>query len=592
MADVLVVRDPDPDRRRRTADRAVARLVDQGLGATGSFERGDVLVVWGSAGGAPVSTSHGDGHDALLIGDRFSAGFDRAEDAEALAGRCVAGAVPPAADGFHLGVVVDDDGITAVVDTLGTMPLHHHHVGDCTFLVTAPGLLRSHERVDLRLGAVGLTSILLSGTPIGGLTCFHDVHRVRPRHAVRVPVGTGPVEVEQFAFDFVSEPLGVPFDELALEFDDRMRTAIARHLRPDQRVALLLSGGLDSRLMAGAARAAGRGFDAVTLGETTDLEHRFATRVASTLGVEHRTLPDPTDPEGFEADIRWGGLSAAPVLEKPALDSSYDRWFSGHGVDNTLGSAGTNRCYAPQTRSHGFDVVLAAWNTRGVEQGQLQRLLEGGAFGVEALTEARDAMRETFMAGGIDLLSRGWAFAQDHNDRHWVGKTFLHEMRRAWPTIPQYDLELLAVTRRVPIVALDGRRIQKTMLRLRYPELATVPLDRTNFDVDALDPQIVDQLRAVVLRRSIVLRQRLGLPVREVRRQTRVLDFDNEAWRQVRRRVEPARAHLHELFSAEVVDEILPRPDTPIAPDQHFPRSNGAKMMLAIAAMVDDGIGA
>ena len=57
----------------------------------------------------------------------------------------------------------------------------------------------------------------------------------------------------------------------------------------------MLSGGLDSRVIAASAVAAGRDIVSFNLGAGRNVEGRLARRVAESLGIEHHELPIPSD---------------------------------------------------------------------------------------------------------------------------------------------------------------------------------------------------------------------------------------------------------------------------------------------------------
>src|SRR5258706_8587467 len=105
MSAVLVLRDPDPERRRRGIQAAESALREFDL-PVASAEHGPVAVVWAAFAGAPVSSAPG----ALMMGDVIPGpGPERltpAEDARSLG----TDGVPPPFDGFHFAATFDAHG--------------------------------------------------------------------------------------------------------------------------------------------------------------------------------------------------------------------------------------------------------------------------------------------------------------------------------------------------------------------------------------------------------------------------------------------------------------------------------------------------
>lgn len=587
MTGVLYLRDPDPTRRQAAVDRALTRLGEMDLSSIADVECGDARVVVGTFAGAPVSTAVDGDRAAVIVGDRFEPGRSVPTTAQEL----LAGSVDPTAvaDGYHLALLIEPAGTLVLTDPLNYFPVHHFCDGEVALVGSSPRLLTAHPACTPRLDLEGIARILLGHAGAEDRTCLAGISRLHFGSRLRVGAD-GEVRVEpHYRMPTELDARPAPFEELARRMDDRLVAECRRQLDPECQHVLLLSGGLDSRHLGSAARTADRALRAVTFGAPQDFEYQFARRVASTLDIDHELVADRTRTETFERLIRWEGLHCAPALEFGGVEEPAGRLLSGLAFDNLVGGSNIERSYDPVTRTVGVDAFLGRMARRGVGVDGLRSLLRPGVFGVDAADDVLSQFRAEYERSGSEPMTRGWVYAMHHGDRHWVGSELSRHAFRVWPAIPQLSRAMLDVATEVPVGYLGGRRLQRDMVRFAHPDVASIPLDKTNFDTTAIVPQTKDVIRAVAVRRSISLRRALHVPVKEMRYYTRILDFGHPAWIEARRRHESARPLAHELFDAETFDRLLPPPDGRLA-ESGFPDSNGAKMLLAVMAMLGDGV--
>lgn len=118
-------------------------------------------------------------------------------------------------------------------------------------------------------------------------------------------VMTSGVETERYwdwQFPTDGRP-GVPsagVDSCARVMGDRLKQAVDRRLRGTDRVAILLSGGFDSRAILGAALQCRRARDIVTAtyGSERTLDYEIGNRLAARVGTRHVSLP-------IHAELDW-----------------------------------------------------------------------------------------------------------------------------------------------------------------------------------------------------------------------------------------------------------------------------------------------
>jgi asparagine synthase (glutamine-hydrolysing) len=196
-------------------------------------------------------------------------------------------------DGDFLAVVVDadDDTATVVPDALGRLPFYHAQVDGATVASRELKLLRAFAAArDASLGVddLAIAQSLSFGYRLGTRTLFAGVERLPP--AATLSVGRDRDVSRLFRHDF-GDRVGTERTpaENAGRLADLFETACENRADLPGSTVLALSGGLDSRAVAGAFDACDVDFSAATFdrpdGSASD-EVRAARAVAETLDVD------------------------------------------------------------------------------------------------------------------------------------------------------------------------------------------------------------------------------------------------------------------------------------------------------------------
>jgi asparagine synthase (glutamine-hydrolysing) len=581
----LIVHDRDPSRRRATIDTAIRQLGDVSALPPTVFNRADTTVVAATEPSTPVA-SHSDAEgDVLLIGDVLVDGRPCAP--QPWRRRAATSALD--ADGFHVAISLGATGeVTVASDILGIFPVLHLSIGETRLVSSSPFLLRAHPQFRPRLNAVALAGVLLADGQVDAATVFDGVRRVPMGSALHLDPDRGITEIESYSPRLTSDLHDcAPIRRLADILDEVVVAACERHVQPGRTTGLLLSGGLDSRLIAGSLRKCGFSFDALTLGLPTDYEYRFAKRVARALGVPHRLVDDTTEPDVFTRTVRWEGLTATPSIDQDSLPQ-YGQLVSGFLMDAVTGGSHIDWIYDPTSRTTGFDPFLERLNFHGIPPDALRRLLRRDVFG-DAVDEAWTLVRRSFDDCGGSDPERAWRYDMTHRQRFWVGPRVFRQAKSSWPCLPHLDRSVISTVAAMPPAVFASRMVEIEQCKAHSPDLAEIPLDRATHHVTALIPRWHEVLSAAAARAVRQVRDRTPWRQPDTRRFTRIFDIESDAWQTARNSLEHVRRSAYDLFEPTELDRMLPPVGTPMPGPSTYPRSNGAKIVLAVFALLDEG---
>ena len=193
---------------------------------------------------------------------------------------------------------------TLFTDRLGLRGCYYARCPDGTLLFASDfkGILAA-DFFRGRLDEQGVAEFLIAGFPFFDRTLFEEVKYLP--HGSVLTISAGRLEVNSY-WDFPqpASPVAMSFDDAVEEGARLLHQAVRRQLRPQGRIGVLLSGGMDSRAIAALAVQAGARPSTFSLGSLRNTEQRLAARVASRLQLDHHHLEIPAD---FLCDFgRWG----------------------------------------------------------------------------------------------------------------------------------------------------------------------------------------------------------------------------------------------------------------------------------------------
>lgn len=601
MANFVTLVDPDPARRAAFLAAAAPHLpLLPGL-VTGECASHHAATVWAAGARAPVSAAATEASATVVFGDALMGDAGTRLDAPTLGalwhpadGRPLADA--PVLDGFHAAVAYDARrGLRAGADVLGWFPLYWFAEGEVVIVASSPELVRHHPLCRTALDPAALAGILMLNGQLAPPALLAPIRRLPPGHLLCWSPAGGAREIPHYAPPTAWGGEDLPWPAYVERIDAALADAVRRHVGGARRVGLLLSGGLDSRMLAGYLQAQGTAVEALTQGIASDVEMRCAVGVARTLGFAHQALEVSADriTELAELTARWEHLAGgfATLLSwgrHEALGELPERMVAGYGFDHLLHA---NTITPPESLRTGrldFDTAFALRNGSGVPPAVLRRLFAPTAGAAVVDDTLADLRRRYAAAAPIDFR-RYWAFSLADRVRNHIGAVNWRGAFASWPVLPALDHRLLDAIAALPIAAMSGRRLQRAIVRDRFPRLAALPLDHNSLDDTPLAPTLGWLLRRAARERA--RRAPVVGPLLRRRRETRYFGrtyaFGQPGWTAARRAAEPHRARLAAVFDPRVLAEVLPpAPARPPAGPGSTP-AGGLKLLVGLALWSD-----
>ncbi len=571
MALFLILLDPDAERRAVFARALPAPL--PGL-ARGTCASGPLFASWDLFPGAPVSSVADDAGAAVLWGEAIPGPGPARADAGAIRAADDLGAF----DGYFAAAAYDPGaGLRVAGDLLGIFPIYWWAGGGVLLCGSSPEPFRAHPLFRARLDPRGLAGILLTHGLVAGCTLLAGVARLGPGERLHARPGEAPRVLVASVLKADEALARAPFGEQIEALDAALAGAVGRHVGDGRALGMLLSGGRDSRLLAGYVRERGLAPPALTLGRRGDHEATCAGAVARAARLRH--IVDDIAPGGYGAFAEraanlehcghglsllhsWGSIDCVRGLAPRAL--------GGYLMDASLGGS------LVVAGAPSFDRDLARLHAWGIAPAALRGLLRKELFG-NAVDETIEALRVAWSSRTAD---RARHLYTDNRHRFNTGGPIWRHAFGSWPVLPLLDRHLAAVAFSLPFTTVAGRRAEDEILRRRFPDLARLPLDRNGPDLSPILPTRSWRFR-------LRWRRRLARRGVERRRFFRVMDFDGPGWREVRARAEPERARRADWFVPGALDALLPRAEATVA-SAELPATAGMRALLLLLLWARD----
>jgi hypothetical protein len=376
-------------------------------------------------------------------------------------------------------------------------------------------------------------------------------------------------------------------DEAVEAFDSALCSAVAAPVRGGVR-SVLLSGGLDSRILAGNLHRLSSGaLSAVTLGDARDLEVRAAARVASAISAAHERVPVDEHEylayaqEELDRDAMTSGLYALNYWtlsgrpRPPMLMGLYG--------DAVMGASHVDWGREAVCEAHTFHAMFTRVNAWGLSPGVVRELVRAEDIDDIVLDVYRQLRNEYYSYQG-QPWQRSWWFDLHHRQRFLVGRLTKIIASRSWPVLPYATSAVLQVACATPLSLLSDRKVQAQLLLRRLPALARLPLadnvanrwyrlgqDRTRSCVRSW-ALVMDAIS------SRPVRARLGLLER--RAAVRFFDFNGSGWSSLRDQARTEALSADAWLNKGLVLQLIPPSTIPVKVTQRILEATGRRTLI------------
>ena len=265
------------------------------------------------------------------------------------------------------------------------------------------------------------------------------------------------------------------------ELSRLLKQSVARQMRGEQSKGILLSGGIDSRTVAGAIGNGPLPIPAATFGVVGCRDAEIAARIAHRLGARHHFFEMTPDSlvnwaergvwltDGMRSCVHFHGISVLDGIRKLA-----DVMLTGVSFEFLRGKFLTPELLACQTEAQLAEAIHRDTNSAVGEQ------LAPKLFSEDFYQRVRGAAKQ----GVIDSLNRASAerlcdriehFYLRERHRRFILTGFLYTRTQFEDRNPFYDNDLFDFYLRMPLDFRLGGRLLVRALKTAAPELARLP---------------------------------------------------------------------------------------------------------------------
>jgi len=486
---------PDEIAKLQAAGTSLAGRIAIGAGTAALFRR-PVGRLWPEIATLPGFRFAIDGY--LVHDGKFRLGGPDEAPPLAAAFRANPSAFLAGIDTGCCNIVAHDDArkITVIAnDPTGCLPLYIHAGRNAvTFANDYPGLQAIAP--PLARDPLGCAELYWFGYQIGNRTIFRDVFRTPPGSILTIDWRDRAIGAETWTKPRERPTAGDP-SEVGRDLIDAMRTACRRLHVPERRYGIKLSGGMDSRLIAGSWQDPG--LHAFTYAAPHTIECRITEKLARALALSLDTvtvegdffssLHAPLYPKHALAEFFHQALT--PRMREAGIDCALDGLagdvlFGGLALKRKGGArAALQNLFGMPAPSLGSDV--SDQEAAEIIFGQI-RVADATLPAVSA--EAMQAIN-ALKADALDDIAREFPNCDPGLpfDRRYIRFAIRNRMRRdvalqgaiCRPDVetlyPFLDRDVQAVAARISSAQAAGKKFYRRLYREQLPRIAGVPLD-------------------------------------------------------------------------------------------------------------------
>jgi asparagine synthetase B (glutamine-hydrolysing) len=224
-----------------------------------------------------------------------------------------------------------------VTDCMASRMVWHSEVGSTLVVGDEITAVAAGRGGSFTLDRCYLWSFLNYARTVSDRSFFHEIRSVEPGTVLTILDGVPASRTQYFVPRFQPQ-VGRRVDDLAEEFVDLLSQTIRDACQSREKPALFLSGGLDSRLLAGLCPSH---VTAVTLCDRVNTEVSLAQKIAARAGLRHKVIYRNSNwypsliqeaAENYAATWGWAEAHYLP-LGRPEQQFEFDTVMLGFGCD-------------------------------------------------------------------------------------------------------------------------------------------------------------------------------------------------------------------------------------------------------------------
>lgn len=368
---------------------------------------------------------------------------------------------------------------------------HFHRPGALHVACEVKALAVFLDRIDI--DPAGLASMMTFGYHIGDLTILGDIKCLPNACHLEYQASNDHLRIDRYwNYPFGEmEPNKDTEHELAEVLHNHLLTALKRQLRGVKKILLPISGGLDSRTMAGLLTQSGFSGHvlAYSYGQSSSRDVRYGRAIARKLGYQHVTIPTPADfathsleedawifDAEWSAELHWAVRFA--YLDLHLGDTSGYHVLSGMFGDIILGSDRFNYKRKTGDTPLAADQLCQAYYRTNQEYGSPEAILKlfGSDFAAVAKNSLDRIVCETLTP--LTHLPPYYALMRAEFEQRQRRHTSMVAqcLERNKPTLtPFLDNEVVEFALRIPYDAFHDKKLYRQMIRHHLPKVAAIP---------------------------------------------------------------------------------------------------------------------
>lgn len=592
MANFIAIIDSNTDRRNSFIESVKEKLPPMEGLVVNSIAMGDFCAAWACRKNTPVTTAHGKTSTTVVFGQPVSDNIQEDTDANKIMNLWSNRETRTKSfyNGFYAAIVYSiENGLTVGADLLGIYPVYYWANDDVVLVGSSAELFKYHPLFTRQLNPQGLVSILLTMHIFDGQTLLKGVKRLEAGCILSYEPGKSVREETQYKIRLSMDHYDLPFSAHIDILGNAISDAIIRHTPTKKNYSLLLSGGLDSRMLAGFLAEKNVNFDAITMGIDSDIEMNVANQVAKSMGVGQSRIEVGYDEyakcalaqakwehisNGFNDILNWGFC--------PYLANKNESLIMGHSIDAVVGTRYINWAYSTTTRKMSFDSFFSNVNKWAIRPELLKQLLNNDIFSCDMIDETVHKIKDVYNNFSDIESQKVWCFNIYNRQRFHVGGSAFAMSFGSWPVMPAIDRKLLECAASIPAASIAERHAQTELLCSRFPKLAKLPIDRNSYDTTPLRPRVRYLAVQEIYKRLQKMFGHSRNGKAEHRYYYRIYDFNNNGWQSVRREAEPYREKMYGIFNKDVFNELLLEPDEQANLQDKITDASGLKLLTGL----------